>query len=385
MKKTAAVIYFALSVAVLFARAPKKPHDAFAYRVFEEAVVAFDAGLYGNALQLANKAKDLRHAEAEYETYVLENALSPRAVKRVGTDFRDVLAVLGERDEYEAIAIINRYLRRFGQDYFSHSVDQMVSWIKEKAVYPEADFLIGRIYQLEGEFDIALDFYERARKESAYLDIPEELFDILYAMADLAKQQKKDEVYEQTLLLILDNDPNFKDEVLLTALVRTIDYDTEKHVERFFMLFRCEPHHSLRALYELGNIYERNGEAEQALKCAALGTVEAFTHILGSLDERDASFSYTDYGAFLRQTARYADVVEWGSRLHVWDLMFQFADRVAARGDTVFARTLYAIMAESMPDAYWREEAANRLRSSVVQPDTDGDFIGRAMPPAGID
>lgn len=363
MKKTAAVIYFALSVAVLFARAPKKPQDVFAYRVFEEAVVAFDAGLYGNALQLANKAKDLRHAEAEYETYVLENALSPRAVKRVGTDFRDVLAVLGERDEYEAIAIINRYLRRFGQDYFSHSVDRMVSWIKEKAVYPEADFLIGRIYQLEGEFDIALDFYERARKESAYLDIPEELFDILYAMADLAKQQKKGEVYEQTLLLILDNDPNFKDEVLLTALVRSIDYNTEKHVERFFMLFRCEPHHSLRALYELGNIYERNGEAEQALRCAALGTIEAFTHILGSLDERDADFSYTDYGAFLRQTARYADVVEWGSRMHVWDLMFQFADRVAARGDAVFARTLYAIMAESMPDAYWREEAANRLRS----------------------
>ena len=129
------------------------------------------------------------------------------------------------------------------------------------------------------------------------------------------------------------------------------------------MLFRCEPHHSLRALYELGNIYERNGEAEQALRCAALGTIEAFTHILGSLDERDADFSYTDYGAFLRQTARYADVVEWGSRMHVWDLMFQFADRVAARGDAVFARTLYAIMAESMPDAYWREEAANRLRS----------------------
>lgn len=373
MKKTTAVICVALSAAVSFALASKKPDDAvLAYRVFEEAVVAFDAGSYGNALQLANRAKDRRRAEAEYEATVLENALSPRAVRRVGTDFHDVLDVLGERDEYEAITIINVYLKRFGRDFFSNSVEQMVAWIKEKAVYPEADFLIGKIYQLEGEFDVALDFYERARKESSYLDVPEEAFDILYTMADLAKQQGKDEMYEQALLLILDKDPNFRDDVLQTALVRTVDSNTEKHLERFFRLFRFLPHHSLRALYELGNIYERNGESERALKCAALGTVEAFTHILGSLDERDASFSYTDYGSFLRQAARYADVVDWGSRMHVWDLMFQFADRAAARGNTVFARAMYTVMAENMPDAYWRAEAENRLRPLlVVQTDAD--------------
>lgn len=365
MKKTTAAIFFALCAAFVFARAPQKPKDSeFAYRILEQAEVAFDSGDYGNAMQLANKAKDSRRSEAEYETYVLENALTPRAVRRVGTDFRDVLAILGERDEHEAIAIINLYLKRFGREYFANSVENMVSWIREKAVYPEADFMIGKIYQLEGEYDVALEFYERARKEAAYLDIPEELFDILYAMADLAKQQKKDEVYEQTLLLILDNDPNFKDDVLTGALLRTIDYDAEKHVERFFLLFRALPHHSLQALYELGTLYERQGEAEKALKCAAIGTIEAFTHILGSLNERDASFSYTNYGAFLQQTARYADIVEWGSRMHVWDIMFQFADRVARRGDMLFARTLYTIMAESMPDAFWRAEAASRLRAS---------------------
>ena len=369
MRKTTLFVFCLLgALGTAFARAPKKPTNSeAAYRVLEEATVAFETGDYGKAMQLANEAKDRRRAEATYETYILENALSPRAVKRVGTDFHDVLEILNERDEHEAIAIINLYLKRFGSEYFSHSVDTMVSWIKEKAVYPEADFMIGKIYQLEGEFDVALEFFERACKESAYLDVPDDSFDILYAMADLAKQQDKEEVYEQTLLLILDNDPNFKDTVLQTALLRTIDYDSEKHVERFFMLFRALPHHSLEALYALGNIYEKQGESEKALVCAALGTVESFTHILGSLDERDASFSYTTFGAFLRQAARYADIVEWGSKQHVWDMMFLFAQRIAARGNMLFAQVLFQIMAETMPDSYWCAEAAEKVREAKNQ------------------
>ena len=73
------------------------------------------------------------------------------------------------------------------------------------------------------------------------------------------EQQKKDEPFEQMLLLILDNDQHFKDKSFISALLRTVDFDTVKHVDRFFMLFRAEPNHSLEALYELGLIYERRG------------------------------------------------------------------------------------------------------------------------------
>ena len=362
MRKTTATIFFAILTASLFARAPQKPKDSeFAYRILEAATVSFDAGDYGNAMKYANQAKDARRAESEYETYILENALTPRAVRRVGTAFSDVIPILEDRDEKEAIVIIDLYLKRYGKDYFNNNVNDMVSWIKAKAVYPEADYLIGKIYQLEGEHAVALEFYERARKESPYLDIPAESFDILYTMADLAKQQKKDESFEQMLLLVLDHDKNYKDKSFLSALLRTIDYDTVKHVDRFFMLFRAEPNHSLEALYELGMIYDRHGESEKALKCAALGTVEALTHMLSAISERDAEFKYTDFPTLLQTAARYTDIVEWGSEMHVWDMMFQFAERIEKRGKRIFASSLYSYMADNMPDVYWRQEARNRL------------------------
>jgi len=362
MRKTTAAIFFAFFALSVFARAPQKPKDEFAYCILEDAIVAFDMGDYGNAMKYANQAKDARRAESEYETYVLENALTPRAVRRAGTVFADVLPVLEERDEREAVAIINLYLKRYGKEYFNNNVNEMVSWIKAKAVYPEADFLIGKIYQLEGEHSVALEFYERARKESPYLDIPAESFDILYTMANLAKQQMKNEPFEQMLLLILDNDSNFKDKTFLSALLRTIDFDSVKHVDRFFMLFRANPNHSLEALYELGLIYERRGESEKALECAALGTIEALTHMLSAISERDAEFKYKDFPTFLRTVVRYSDIVEWGSDIHVWDMMFQFAERVEKRGKYVFASTLYTYMADAMPDTYWKQEAKNRLK-----------------------
>ncbi|MBQ3965517.1 MAG: hypothetical protein II684_01640 [Treponema sp.] len=362
MRKQTAVFFFAFLTLSLFARAPQKPKDSeSAYRILEEATVSFDAGDYGNAMKYANQAKDARRAESEYETYILENALTPRAVRRVGTVFSDVLDVLADRDEKEAIAIINRYLKRYGKDYYNNNVNDMVSWIKAKAVYPEADYLIGKIYQLEGEHDVALDFYERARMESPYLDIPAESFDILYTMANLAKQQKRDEPFEQMLYLILDNDQHFKDKAFTQALLRTIDFDTVKHADRFFMLFRAEPNHSLEALYELGLIYDKRGEDEKALTCVALGTVEALTHMIAALSERDAEFKYIDFPTFLQTASRYSDIVEWGSETHVWDMMFQFAERVEKRGKSIFAGALYSYMSDNMPDTYWRKEAKKKL------------------------
>ena len=362
MKALPVVIFCTFLTASLFARTPQKPKNSEpAYHILEQAIVSFDSGDYGNAMKFANQAKDTRRAESEYETYVLENALTPRAVRRVGVVFNDVLEVLKDRDEKEAISIINVYLKRYGTEYFNNNVNDMVSWIKAKAVYPEADFLIGKIYQLEGEHAVALEFYERARKESPYLDIPAASFDILYTMANLAKQQQKTEPYEQMLLLILDNDPNYKDSSYLSALLRTIDFNTVKHTDRFFMLFRASPNHSLEALYELGLIYEGQGEDEKALKCAALGSVEALTHILSAISERDAEFKYTDFPTLLQTISHYPDIVAWGSEMHVWDMIFQFAERVEKRGKNVFASTVYTFIADNMPDEYWRLEARRKL------------------------
>ena len=146
----------------------------YSWRIFQEAQFAFDRNRYSEAMNLTNQAKANRVAESDYEVYILNVALSPLAVRRSGDSFDAVLEVLKERDQTEAINIIQKYLDLYGESSFNYSVAKMQAWVKEKRVYPEADFLIGKIYRIEGEYKTALDFYEKARLESKFLDIPEQ-------------------------------------------------------------------------------------------------------------------------------------------------------------------------------------------------------------------
>lgn len=351
------------------AAARKLENDETPWRMLEQAQVAYDSGDYGVALNLANKAKENRALQISWELGVLEMALSPRQVKKAGDHFDDVLPVLAERDSNEAIALINHYLASYGAAFYSNSVSELVAWLNKSAVYPEADFLTGKIYQLEGEFSLAASFYEKARTEADFLDIPDVKYDILYAMADLAKQLDRREEFEQALLLVLSTDGNFQNPALVRSFERIVDADEGSNVDRFFSLFRCGSRHSVPALYELSLLYKEHGDAKALFKCSALGMLEAFTHMLEALQERDATYRYEDLAGFLRKTGEYADFLAWAQDIHLWELFFLFVDTSATRGRLAFASQFYAVMSESLPDAYWRAQAANcleRLQARVA-------------------
>ena len=343
------------------AAARKLSHEEAPWRMLEQAQVAYDGGNYGLALNLANKAKENRALQINWDLNVLETALSPRQVKKAGDRFEDVLAVLAERDSNEAIALIKQYLLFHGEAFYSNSVAELVSWLEKSAVYPEADFLTGKIYQLEGEFQLASSFYEKARTEADFLDVPDVKYDILYAMADLAKQLDKREEFEQSLLLVLSADENYQSRVLARSFEKIVDADSGENVDRFFSLFRCSARHSVPALYELSLLYKERGSNAELFKCAALGMLEAFTHMLEALQERDAAYRYEDLAGFFAKTGEYADFITWAQDVHLWELFFLFVDSSAARGSLVFAEQFYTVMSESLPDAYWRAQAANRL------------------------
>lgn len=365
MKKIFLSLCFLLTFTTLFSQVvPKKPESSeFSWRILQDAQFAFDKGEISRAMNLANKAKANRVAESEYEVYILDVALSPLAVRRAGDSFDSVLAVLAERDQIEAISIIKHYLKLYGEKFFQYSVHNMEDWVEEKRVYPEADFLIGKIYRLEGEYKTAVDFYEKARLESSFLDIPDQIYDILYEMADLMKHQQETEKYKQSLLLILDNDPNYKDMVLRRAMLKIIDADKPANVDRFFNLFRVSSPKTLNALYNISLIFEEEGETENSLFASALGSVESFSHILDSISGRDANYEFTTLADFLKKISEYEDIVLWCEQNHFWDNMIAFCKKVSARGDVIYANAMLDVIAKNSHDSYTKAAA----RSCMVR------------------
>lgn len=343
---------------------PKKPESSeFSWRILQDAQFAYDNGDIAMAMNLANKAKANRVAESDYEVYILDVALSPLAVRRAGEDFESVLDVLKERDQVEAISIIKRYIELYGAKFFDYSVHKMEDWVKEKRVYPEADFLIGKIYRLEGEYKTAIDFYEKARLESSFLDIPDQIYDILYEMADLMKHKDKSEEYKQALLLILDKDPNYKDIVLRRAMLKIIDANKASNVDRFFDLFRVSSPKTLIALYNISVIFEEENETENSLFASALGSVESFSHIFNSISGRDSSYEYTTLSDFLKKISEYEDICTWCEQNHFWDNLIAFCKKVSARGNIIYANATLEVIAQYSSDPYAKAAA----KASIVR------------------
>jgi hypothetical protein len=370
MKKFVAftAVFFS-SLFFIFSQNIKRPDSAHKdWRILEKAQVAYDNGKYGDAVQLVNSAKDSHVLEIKWEEQVLTRALSPSAVRKAGDSLDDILEILKERDENAAVDLINSYTKRYGDKYFDSSISQLVSWIEAKVVYPEADFLLGKIYRLEGEYQLSDTYYEQARNNSKYLDIPDQRFDILYAMAELAHDKNDLETYEQTLLLILDEDQYYNDDIFMNALIRTIDFDKPTSFEKFFELYRSNSDHSIQALYLLEKLYEKRDQQDKALRCAALGVADSFTHILASIQERDSLYVYTDFSTFLKKTEEYDDIVDWGKSNNVWELMFVFGKLCGQRGKLVFARSAFTVFSDAMPDTYWKTESSHQLADSSVSP-----------------
>ena len=365
MKKIILSLFLTLIFSSLFAQGvPKKPVSSeYSWRILQDAQFAFDKGNFSSAMNLANKAKANRVAESDYEVYILDVALSPLAVRRAGENFDAVLEVLKERDQIEAISIIKRYLELYGAEKFDYSVHKMEDWVEEKRVYPEADFLIGRIYRVEGEYKTAIDFYEKARLSSEFLDIPAQLYDILYEMADLLKHQGKNEDYKQSLLLILKEDENYQNTVLRTAMLKIISANKPSNVDRFFELFRATSPKTVNALYNISVMFAEENEPENSLFCSALGSVESFTHILTSVSGRDANYSYTTLALFLQKIGEYEDITEWCEGNHFWNYLIDFCKKSSAQGYLLYANAMLEVIAENAPDSYCQAAA----RTAIVR------------------
>lgn len=331
------------------------------WKSLESAQVQFECGNYGEALTLVNKAMKSRKTEINSEYTMLDMAVNSAQVRRAGNKFDDVLKVLSEREEKSAVSIIEKYLKLFGKDFFKNNIHEMLKWLKEKEVYPEAMFLSGKIYQLEGELDVAMDFYENAYKNRKYLDVPESKIEILYAMADVSKIQGKKEEMERFLLLILNEDDNFKNSLLTKSIMRTVTRNKKENVNRLYTLYRGKSKFSFVALYELCSLYKEAGRDEKSLELAVLATVESFTYIFDILSERDSRFVFTDLRNFFWECGKYDDVVLWGKENYIWKMFYMLADISKTSGYTEFADELLTVISESVPEEYYRKLAFNRL------------------------
>lgn len=348
----------------------RKPTGDDYWYILKEAQDAYDFGNYGNCIALAEKAKAKRKDQIKWEQYTLDQSQRLALIRNAGDELKNVVKAMEDAKQKNALSIVNQYLETYGSGKFKGSFSALLKFINQNNSYPEADYLIGRVYKLEGEASLSTLYLKRAYEASDLLSVPAVRYDILYDLADLSEHNDD---YEKYLMDVLADDTMFKRTSFMNSMEKVIAGKDKASVERFFMLYRNESDHSLEALRRLASYYEElalsaqsqesaNSFMSKSIKCCALGTVVAVTRIQGALEDRRTEYKYTTLDDLLNTASMYSDIVTWGNEKSVWELFYNLADTAQKMGYTAFSGELFLILSKSIPEPYWADQAALRLK-----------------------
>lgn len=321
----------------------------------------FDKANYALSMRYAQDAIEKRIDESETTYKILTNALTPYQVRKVGDNISDVIDILTERQEYDALKVIDSFTLRLGIDYFNGSIKKLTEYISKYREYPEANFLISKIYYLEGEYDMALTYLEKARTNAFLLEVPEEESDILFLMAEIAESKKDIPTQEKALILIAKNSGDFQNETLKKAIIRTSKSTKEDNSSRFFKLYRVDAVSCVTSYNKLSHIYLDSKKYEDAYIADVYSVLICFTHLNNLLEERESDYEYTDLKSFFKELSRYPDMMRWCNDVNFWESFYNMCDIGYKCGFTRFPKDIITALSEYCPENYWKQAAKKRL------------------------
>lgn len=351
------IIFLVLSFLIgSFAFAVSYPLFQESNRILEDAYFAFDTKDYGTAIRLAEEAKIARRQEVSECLDILDQSLKPFAVKSAGDLITDVRTILLKRDVFDAVELIDYLLSIKGEKYFEGTIPNMRSFIESKNVFPETSYLIARVYELEGEYDLAYSYFMDAWEHSDVLDVPDVKYDILYDLANLSYNFNHKDECEKALLLIISADPYFSDKALMSSLKSSIARGHS--IDKVFGLYRTDCYRSLPAFYRLTDLYVEQGREEEAFSIALIGVLTAFTRMNAIYSDRTTEFQYTTLDDFFSITMKQSDIREWSVKSGFWKCLYYLADlgvKLYPENNS-FGKDLLSIIGKS-PDEYWKQIA----------------------------
>lgn len=151
----------------------------------EQGKLKFRAGDYGASLLFFEDARRLRRAQYEQMERDLIHLLSHRDVRPFGD-------VLNRVEEYAknyhygaATAALEEVYYRVPKTSLNNSANKALETLGKLKDYPEAEYWIGEVYRVEGEYPLALTQYRRALTMQALFEDPSFAVTIKYRIANI--------------------------------------------------------------------------------------------------------------------------------------------------------------------------------------------------------
>jgi tetratricopeptide (TPR) repeat protein len=211
---------------------------------------------------------------------------------------------------------------------------------KRAYFYPEAEILIGDVFEAEGNIELAIEQYEKALENAKQLYIQDEKYEVYYKLAELYDNgylsgigTNPEQKYREILETILEDDEEYTDAAesnLGDALVNTLEEDG---FDRLVILYRLNSDFSLEAHSRFGRIHLDNGEYKQAALHFIFVVLSVISKAIEELQFHDPEYEFESSESFFEACTRYDLIQNYFEETSLFSNMAALGDAVAAEDD----------------------------------------------------
>ena len=255
-------------------------------------------------------------------------------------------------------------LEAFKANNSGEAIRQLKNLVDNYGESAETLHLWARIYEEEGELDLAERYYLESLERSGFR-VPDEHYTVRYRLAAMYYQRRNYKRYEDVLQEILTNQSMFTDARYARQRDAYISTLLTQGFDSFALLYRIPFDFAQEAHSGLGILYCRMGRDRNALLHLAFSNLALVTVLTEELRRRDPGYTYTTLEDLLQRASARPELADLMQRTGFFRSLY-FLSALFAQGATREARRVWSAAAE-----YATGEWRNRSASQLIEPRTE--------------
>lgn len=323
------------------------------WNYLEKAKRAFDDENLSEAVALAHQAEDNNRAYYKRIESALKKVVSKKPYTRPDGKITDVYNALYENEQYVICKYFDTIFEQRSIKQLGNSMEALFAFLTKRAeVLPEASYIIGRVFQAQGEPSQAQAHFTAAWEYKDFLQEPSERFAILYSLADVCNLQGDYKSEEKFLLAVLSTDGLYTDKnknaSTMSAMIRTIK--TNSATKKFFRLYRHGNGQTLQAYIRLAQLYAAEGRPDAALETSTAAVCIITTLLEQNIKVHNFLYAYNGLDDLMVRVTKYSELADFAQKEKFWDAYLQFADILYDLQLYSQAESVYSCVASAVPD-----------------------------------
>ena len=240
-------------------------------------------------------------------------------------------------------------LYRKGINYYnSKDFSEAFKYFREAAVkrdFPEAEYYIGRIFENEGDFSLALKQYERAESFFSSLFTPSFAKIVIMQKAEVYRKLGRNNDYEKLLIKLIKETA---DEKYITPYLDILPEKIIKNgLDQLMFYYRLDGDEIIHPSGELGIYYFTLSQDNNSIKYLTPAVAASLSKAFLILREYDPQYSYTVLEKLIRDSEKNRNIVKYFESVDLYKNLFYLSLTLHNAGKTDEAYRILKIISAS--------------------------------------